>query len=162
MAYRGKNYKGIGFLEETGKLVFQFFNEVGIIQQLSSAMLNKRLPDGLHVSHFSVLNHMARLGDGSTPVQLASAFQVTKATMTHTLATLEKRGLIEMVPNEKDGRSKIILMTHAGRVFHGEAIQSLAPLIEFFSDKLDLEKVVELVPELEKIRIVLDENRDAS
>lgn len=35
--------------------VFAFFNEVGIIQQLSRALFEARLPDGLTVPHFSVL-----------------------------------------------------------------------------------------------------------
>ena len=59
------------------KLAFQFFNEIGIIQQLASTAFNRRLPEGLHVSHFAVLNHLTRLGDGKTPRALASAFQVT-------------------------------------------------------------------------------------
>ena len=87
MAAGSKNCEGVNVNEHV-KLVFQFFNEVGIIQQLSATLFNKRLPEGLHVSHFSVLNHMVRLGDGKTPLALANAFQVTKATMTHTLSTL--------------------------------------------------------------------------
>ena len=46
--------------------IFEFFNEIGIISQLSSALFSRTLPDGLHVSHFSILNHMVRLGDGRT------------------------------------------------------------------------------------------------
>jgi len=53
------------------ELVFAVLNEVGIIHQLSSSALLKVLPDGLQIAHFSVLNHMARLGDGWTPVRLA-------------------------------------------------------------------------------------------
>ena len=147
-------------MEEKQKLVFQFFNEVGIINQLSSALFNKLMPDGLHVSHFSVLNHLVRLGDKKTPLQLASAFQVTKATMTHTLATLEKRKLIDVVPHETDGRSKVVLLNDNGRRFQAEAIASLVPAMNKISGELDLDEVVKLVPELAKIRAVLDENRD--
>ena len=67
--------------------LFQVLNEVGIIHQLIQTEMNRRLPDGLHASHFGVLNHLVRLGDGRTPVSIASAFQVTKATMTNTLTT---------------------------------------------------------------------------
>ena len=147
-------------MEDRQKLVFQFFNEVGIIHQLSSTIMNRLLPNGLHVSHFSVLNHMVRLGDGKTPLELARAFQVTKATMTHTLATLEKRQLIHIVPHKTDGRSKVVLISEKGRAFQAEAIASLVPAMTKLSGQLDLDKIVELVPELAKIRAVLDENRD--
>lgn len=147
-------------MSENRKLLFQFFNEVGIIQQLSSTLFNKRLPDGLHVSHFSVLNHFVRLGDGRTPLALARAFQVTKGTMTHTLSELEKRGFIRLEPNQQDGRSKLVFITDAGRTYHRQAIANLEPLIERFQGKLDFDTMTEILPHLSKIRQVLDENRD--
>lgn len=147
-------------LDETGKRIFQFFNEVGIIQQLGTALFNKRLPDGLHVSHFSVLNHMIRLGDGKTPLSLTNAFQVTKGTMTHTLTALAKRNLIRLAPHESDGRSKVVFLTEEGRRFHKEAIESLVPAMRALDDKIDWARIVDMLPELEKIRKVLDENRD--
>lgn len=147
-------------MQEPGKLVFQFFNEVGIINQLSAALFNKKLPDGLHVSHFSVLNHLVRLGDGKTPLALSSAFQVTKATMTHTLTTLSKRGLITIAPHETDGRSKVVFLTKEGRLFREQAIESLFPAMQTLSDKIDWSKVEGMLPELQKIREVLDNNRD--
>ena len=116
-------------MQDIQKLTFQFFNEIGIIHQLAVSMFNRRLPDGLHVSHFSVLNHLIRLGDGRTPLALASAFQVTKGTMTNTLGTLLKRGLVEIRPHQTDGRSKLVFLTDAGRTFHGEAVASLMPAI---------------------------------
>ena len=67
---------------------FELLNEIGIIQQLAVTEFNRRLPEGLHVSHFSVINHLCRLGDGRTPLEIARAFQVTKPTMTNTLAKL--------------------------------------------------------------------------
>lgn len=147
-------------MDDIGKLAFQFFNEVGIIQQLGSTMFNKRLPDGLHVSHFSVLNHLIRLGDGTTPLALAKAFQVTKGTMTHTLATLSKRNLIRLAPHETDGRSKVVFLTEEGRLFHRQSIESLGPAIKALDDKIDWNRVVELLPELRRIRSVLDNHRD--
>ena len=77
-------------------LLFTLFNEIGIISQLSNAAFEKVLPDGLKVSHFSVLNHLARLGDNKSPSSLASAFQVTKGAMTNTLGRLEARGLVKV------------------------------------------------------------------
>jgi len=84
--------------------MFELLNEVGIIAQLSRTLMESRLDDGLTIHHFTALNHLVRLGDGKTPMDLARAFQVPKTSMSHTLAGLEKRGLIRMEPNPDDGR----------------------------------------------------------
>ena len=55
--------------------LFELFNEIGIVQQLATTTFNRVLPDGLHVAHFSVINHLVRLGDGRTPAAIASAFR---------------------------------------------------------------------------------------
>ena len=146
--------------KEKQKLAFQFFNEIGIINQLSTAILNARLPEGLHVSHFSVLNHLTRLGDGKTPLSLASAFQVTKGTMTHTLSGLSQRGLVRLAPHATDGRSKLVFLTEEGRTFHRRAIDSLGPVFEMLEDKIDFAALIEVLPLLQEVRATLDENRD--
>ena len=55
-----------------------FFLEVGILAQLSRARLSLRLPPGISVSQFSVLNHLVRVRDGGTPLELARAFRFRK------------------------------------------------------------------------------------
>ncbi|MDX1269989.1 MAG: hypothetical protein R3311_21665, partial [Oceanisphaera sp.] len=52
--------------QDDGRLMFDLLNEVGIIAQLSRALLESRLGDGLTIHHFSALNHLVRLGDGRT------------------------------------------------------------------------------------------------
>ena len=141
-------------------LVFAVFNEIGIINQLSTAMFQKQLPDGIHVSHFSILNHLSRRDFEETPVMLADAFQVTKGTMTHSLQVLEKRGFVRLEANPKDGRSKIVRLTDAGRQFQREAIASMIPAIGKLSVLLDESKLVPLLPELARLRTILDANRD--
>lgn len=147
--------------KDNEKLGFQFFNEVGIIHQLATSLFNRRLPEGLHVAHFSVLNHLIRLGDGKTPLALASAFQVTKGTMTHTLSTLHDRGFIALSPHATDGRSKLVHLTEAGREFHHGALESLAPVFETLSGQLDFAALGDVLPVLQNVRQTLDQNRDA-
>lgn len=146
--------------EDGAGQVFAFLNEVGIIGQLSRTLFEARLPDGFLVSHFSVLNHLVRLGDGATPMALASAFQVPKTTMTHTLTGLEKAALIEMRPNPEDGRSKCVWLTEAGRKFREDAIASLGPDIEKMLNSLDLARISSALPVLEEVREYLDRTRD--
>lgn len=145
---------------DTRLLYFSLFNEIGIIQQLSRAMFEARLPDGVTVPHFSVLNHLIRVGDGPTPLKLANAFQVPKTTMTHTLAGLAERGWIEMRPNPNDGRSKRVFLTEAGRAFRDAAIALLDPDIEWLSEAIATDSVMEVVPRLAEIRALLDARRD--
>lgn len=146
--------------EDKLKLYFQLFTEIGIVEQLSRAMLETRLPDGMLVSHFSVLNHLVRVGDGRTPQELARAFQVAKTTMTHTLAGLEAADLIETSPNPRDKRSKQIWITNAGRTFRKNAIVSMAPDVDELSCLFPPSSVEGLLPALQKLREIMDQQRD--
>lgn len=147
-------------MSDSERKVFQFFNEIGIINQLATDIFQSNMPDGLHISHFSVLNHLVRLGDGVTPLSITNAFQVTKGTMTNTLSVLSKRSLVHIAPHETDGRSKVVFLTDEGRAFQKQAIESLFPAIQQLDEKMDWACVVELIPELERVRKILDEDRD--
>ena len=141
-------------------LYFEFFNEIGIIEQLSRAIMEARLPHGFLISHFSVLNHLIRVEDGRTPLAIATAFQVPKTTMTHTLAGLEKHAMIEMRPNPKDGRSKLVFLTEKGRKFRDDAIHGIAPDFTEFAEIFPPEKIGDMIPRLAEIREYLDKRRD--
>ena len=143
--------------EETG--LFAFFNEVGIIHQLASALFLKVLPDGVHIAHFAILNHMVRLGDNRTPAQLASAMQVTKPTMTHSLKVLGRRGFIAVRADATDGRAKRVVLTEAGRRFREEAIAALEAGMAGIADQLNDGSLLETVERLRRIRRVLDAAR---
>ena len=143
-----------------GALIFGFFNEIGIVSQLGSALFTRLIPGGLHLSHFIVLNHLVRLGDGRTPVQIANALQVTKATMTHTVTVLTRHGFVEVVPNPDDGRSKLVRLTEAGRAFRDDAIARLAPALGFVADSVSVDEIGAVLPVLEKVRKLLDAERD--
>ena len=145
---------------ETRTLFFAFFNEIGIIAQLSRTALEARLPRGLTLPHFSVVNHLIRVRNGQTPLALAGAFQVPKTTMTHTLYGLVAHGFVEIRPNPEDGRSKTVWLTEAGRQFRDAAIQSIDPDIDVFREQYPEDKIRELVPALAEIRAILDADRD--
>jgi len=139
---------------------FAFFSEIGIINQLSTAAFQSRLPSGLLISHFSVLNHLIRVRDGQTPLALANAFQVPKTTMTHTLSGLDKHRFIEFRKHPKDGRSKCVWITDAGRSFREEAIASLAPDLKALAEAIPVSTIQRLLPDLAIIRTHLDAARN--
>jgi DNA-binding MarR family transcriptional regulator len=140
--------------------LFALFNEIGIIEQLSRASLEARLPQGLIAPHFVVLNHLVRLGDGRAPIDMARAFQVPKTTLTHTLKGLEGRGLIEMRPNPEDGRSKLVYLTDAGRALRQDTITAMGPDFDRIAEGLDIERIKAVIPALRELRIFLDDDRN--
>ena len=95
-------------------LVFRFFNEIGIIEQLSRARFERGLPHGLTLSQFKVLNHFARLGGERSPLSLARSFQVTKGAVTNAVQKLEGKGFVATRPDPDDGRGKLVYLTDAG------------------------------------------------
>ena len=140
--------------------LFAFFTEVGILAQLSRALFEARLPPGFAVPQFSVLNHLVRVRDGRTPLELARAFQVPKTSMTHSLAVLERQGLVEMRPNSRDGRSKCVFITAAGRDFRQAAMVGLNPDMTAIAAAFGVERLAEVLPVLADLRKTMDEMRD--
>ena len=139
--------------------VFTYFNEIGIIAQLSGALLQSVLPDGVHQSHFAIVNHLSRMGDGREPARIAAAMQVTKATMTHSLKVLEGHGFIAIEPNPKDARGKLVFLTDKGRAFRDEAMRRV---VEKFTPLVTgdiAETMARALPDLVVMRKHLDDNR---
>lgn len=139
---------------------FQLFNEIGIIDQLARALFEARLPDGILVSHFAILNHLVRVRDGQTPLALARAFQTPKTTVTHTISVLVRHGFVSLRPNPKDGRSKCVFITDAGRTFRDEAIAALAPDLAEIAAVFPPKKIEPLIEGLEALRVWMDARRD--
>lgn len=141
-------------------ILFTFFNEIGIIDQLARARLDRGLPDELRASHFIVLNHLVRMGDGKSPVALARAFQVTKGAITNTLQRLEARGLIALSADPDDGRGKRVTLTAAGRRMRDQSILQLWPAFADLAPVATAAEIEAVLPLLRRIREHLDRARD--
>jgi len=142
-------------------LLFRFFNEVGIIEQLSRSAFERVLPDGLKISQFSVLNHFARLGGERSPAALARAFQVTKGAMTNTLQRLEARGLVTVRPDPRDGRGKLVTITPEGRRVRDRCIAATVPMAADLRARFGDAAFGDALPFLAEVRSYLDAARDA-
>lgn len=139
---------------------FEVFTEIGIIEQLSRAVLEAQLPAGLIAPHFTVLNHLTRVADGRTPMEMARAFQVPKTSMTHTLKVLEAQGLVETRANPEDGRSKRVWLTDAGRAVREQTIARMAPVLGALAQGFDVSRLLEIKPVLTDLRVFMDAARD--
>ena len=143
------------------RLIFTLFNEIGIINQLSTARFARVLAPDLNPSEFGVLNHFVRLGDGKTPTYLAKAFQMTKPSMTAILAKLERKGYVESVGSQEDRRQKIVTLTEEGRAARSKGLQAMAPLADIVLESQDLSELEAILPKLEALREFLDQERNA-
>jgi DNA-binding MarR family transcriptional regulator len=138
---------------------FRLLTEIGIIEQLARNQLERQLPDGLKVSQFAVLNHLVRLGGVWSPARLASAFQLTKGAMTNTLQRLERRGLVQIAPDPRDGRAKLVTITPAGQDMRARCVDCVRPVLDSLSSELSVKDLASALPVLEKVRKHLDRHR---
>jgi DNA-binding MarR family transcriptional regulator len=142
-------------------LSFQFFNEISIIDQLAGTLFERSMPRGMSQAQFGVLNHFVRLGIAEkSPAALASAFQVTRPTMTSTLGRLERAGLVAIRSDPADGRAKLVSITADGRKMRERCIQAVARLMPMLARIASPEELAAALPLLRAIRQRLDAARN--
>ncbi len=140
-------------------VAFRVMNQIGIIDQLGTTLFERSMPHGLTMPQFIVLNHFVRLGGEHSPVALADAIQVTKATMTSTLHRLETKQFVSMKPDLKDGRSKRVSITEQGRQARDESIKAISHHLEEMQAVIGLEEMEAALPLLLKLHKFLDRRR---
>lgn len=139
-------------------LAVALFGELFMADQLARNRISKILPKGMELSHFSVLNHLARLGEERTPAQLAKAFHVTRGAMTNTLARLEWAGHIHIRPDWEDARQKFVAISPSGKAARDSAVAAVVPLIGEVAQALGVDRVRALLPVLRELRLKLEED----
>jgi DNA-binding MarR family transcriptional regulator len=132
------------------------FSELLMTDQLARARLSKALPKGMELSHFSVLNQLARVGERS-PAQLARTFHVTRGAMTNTLAKLEAAGHVHIRPDWDDARRKIVTISPAGRDAWATALAGIGSLLGDVSVDLGAERIRAVLPVLRALRGKLEQ-----
>ncbi len=142
--------------EKTEDIAVALFGELFMADQLARNRISKVLPKGMELSHFSVLNHLARINDERTPAQLARAFHVTRGAMTNTLGRLEWAGHIHIRPDWDDARRKFVAISPAGRAARDAAVQAVAPLIAEVVQALGADRVRAVLPVLREMRTRLE------
>ncbi len=139
-------------------LAVALFSEIFMSDQLARTRLSKALPKGMEISHFSVLNHLARAAEEKTPAQLAKTFHVTRGAMTNTLSKLEWAGHVHIRPDWDDARRKFVTISPAGRAARDAAIAAITPIIGEVVESIGADKVRAALPVLRAIRARFDES----
>lgn len=142
--------------EKTEDIAIALFGELFTADQLARNRISKVLPRGMELSHFSVLNHLAGIGDERSPAQLARAFHVTRGAMTNTLAKLEWAGHIHIRPDWDDARRKFVAISPSGRAARDAAVQAITPLIGEVVQALGADRVRSVLPVLRELRTRLE------
>ncbi len=144
-------------LPNNDSLSVALFSEIFMADQLARNRLTKAMPKGMEISHFSVLNHLARANDERSPAQLARAFHVTRGAMTNTLNKLEWAGHVHIRPDWDDARRKFVSISPSGRSARDAALAAIAPILSDIVEAIGTERVRAALPVLREMRIRLEE-----
>jgi len=138
-----------------------FFTDIAIIDQLVRTLRERRLPPGLSMAGFGLINHMVRTGqETASPAALARALQVTRGAVTGVLHKLTAEGFVTLEPDPTDGRGKKVRITPAGMAAREAALASVAPLAARFEVEMDVEAIRRIHPVIREVRDYLDRNRE--
>ncbi|MCR8549582.1 MarR family transcriptional regulator [Salipiger sp. P9] len=137
-------------------LAISLFSELLTADQLLRNRLTRVLPNRMEISHFSVLNHLARVQNERSPAQLARSFHVTRGAMTNTLAKLELAGYVHIRPDWDDARRKMVSISPAGKRAREAALAAMTPVITEMVSELGVEKVRAALPVLRELRLKLE------
>ncbi|MCJ7874978.1 MarR family transcriptional regulator [Marinovum sp. 2_MG-2023] len=143
--------------QNANSLAVALFSELFTADQMLRNRLSRMLPKGMELSHFSVLNHLARFKQERTPAQLAKSFHVTRGAMTNTLNKLEIAGYVHIRPDWDDARSKLVTISPAGVQARDAALEAITPLITELVADLGADKVRAALPILRDLRLKLEE-----
>ncbi|MEZ5686899.1 MAG: helix-turn-helix domain-containing protein [Paracoccaceae bacterium] len=144
--------------DSSDPLAAALFAEVFMADQLARNVVSRTLPKGMEISHFSVLNHLAHIGDERTPAQLAATFHVTRGAMTNTLSKLEWAGHIHIRPDWDDARRKWVSISPAGRAARDAALAAFMPVIADIVRDIGPEKIRAMLPVLRELRGRLEDS----
>ncbi len=139
-------------------LAISLFSEIFMVDQLARARLNKALPKGMELSHFSVLNHLSHLQEERSPAQLARAFSLTRGAMTNTLHKLENAGHVHIRPDWDDARRKFVAISPAGQRACDIAVAAITPVIGEVVNAIGVEKARAALPVLRELRLRLSKD----
>lgn len=139
--------------------VLALFAAVSAAHHAAQRLLEARLPDGFGPPQFAVLDRLARLGEGQTPISIADSFGWPKTSMSHTVAVLESRGLVRLEPNPRDGRSKCLWLTPKGRALAALGRTAVQEDLERLGALAEAEEVKRLAADLLSLAARLADQR---
>lgn len=104
--------------------------------------LERHLHEGLEAvgfgdvrpSHYAVFRHVKP--EGSRVTELAEEARMTKQSMGELVAYLERRGYVERLPDPRDGRAKIVVLTEAGLRWVEAAVERVGEIEDALAERM--------------------------
>lgn len=104
-------------------------------------------PTGLRVTQFAVLRILERAGP--LPVtRLAAEAALERTTMARNLDPLERRGLVRIIPDRDDARTRLAELTEEGRAALAEALPHWREAQDELARRVDFRSVQSLAAAL--------------
>ncbi len=94
---------------------------MGARQLIQAANFNRFQKAGLSATQFMTLNLLPTSEHGLTLTELAHAMNLSAATVTKTIDSLEARGLLTRTKSDQDRRQVLIALTAGGKTLHNAA-----------------------------------------
>ncbi|WP_171060584.1 MarR family winged helix-turn-helix transcriptional regulator [Poseidonocella sp. HB161398] len=140
-------------------LVIQLFSELLLLDQFLRNRIAKTLPEGVELSQFLVLLHLAASGDEIGPARLASSFNVTRGAMSNTLGRLERNGQISVRGDTVDARRKFVSISEQGQVTLDKVVSELNPRLRETLGKYARSDIAQCLTLLGELRESLEAGR---
>lgn len=119
MATSGEGTEGLNLPAE-GRCNFTSLRKA--VRRVSQLYDTALAPCGLRATQWSILIHVGRAGR-PTQAQLAESLSLDRSALAHNLKPLERDGLIESIRDERDRRSRLVMLTPAGRAKVEESLR---------------------------------------
>jgi DNA-binding MarR family transcriptional regulator len=127
-----------------------------LVSELHSRLAMEGYPD-IPATHTIVFAHVDT--DGIRLSELARRAQLTKQLVNYLVTTLEERGYVERVPDQDDGRARIVRMTERGQQAAKVGSRIIASIEREWAASLSPEDMNELRSLLERLVGVLNDSK---
>ena len=137
-------------LSTNPSVTYRAFRLMRIISDNAHRTLEERLPSTLTSRQFEVLNRLYFLGE-QTLSELATAFDVSAASMSQMITRLRASGVAETGQKSNDARAKLVRITDKGKDILEGTTQLLQPDLQAVEQVLGTARLQCLLEELEAV-----------
>ena len=104
-------------------------------------------------AHYAVFRFLQP--EGSRVTELAEEARMTKQSMGELVIYLEQRGYVERLPDPRDGRAKIVVLTAAGLRWIDAVVERVGEIEDALAERMGgQERLEELADSLEELTIL--------
>ena len=104
-------------------------------------------------AHYAVFRFLKP--GGSRVTELAEEARMTKQSMGELVVYLERRGYVERLPDPRDGRAKIVVLTEAGLRFAQAAVERVGEIEDALAERMGGQERLEgLAASLEELKVL--------